>query len=745
MRHNNRILRAAGLLSASVLALGLSACTSSDRVPPNNDAVILFDPVPFSPTSGAIVPFPFDGLFAGFSGPTLNIPNPENISFVASANELDGFSTSASLFADATGRIDYSTLPSHLLIVNSRTGQRLQAGVDFVVHNSQATAADPLTNQTTPISAQRSRILIDLLKPLAPSTRYLVGITIGVQTLTGGNLVSTEIFRVVASGTPVSQQNAPVLQGSTQALRDRLEALRAQAIRPAVLGLGALTGVTENNLVLAWSFTTQSIDNTLQQVAANTTPGVAQVANTGLTTAVIGGLGLADIYAGVTTSDYYLATSGGNTHSTAPLTTFWHADPAQPNAAGTFLGQVPCPAFAVGAVVNGVTLHPSASTTACFPALDQSTRTTQTIPMLVTVPHGVPKPANGWPVVIFQHGITRNRTDVLAVADGLSRAGFVVVAIDLPLHGLTSTSSPFYRNQLFAGSPAAALIAGERTFDLDLQNNTTGVSGPDGQIDPSGSYSINLTSLLTSRGNIRQAVADLLKLTQTVKTLDLNGDTVADIDPTQIRFFGHSLGGIVGTPLLAVDGDIGAAVLANPGGGIAKLLDGSASFGARISAGLAAAGVTEGSDDYETFLRFAQTAVDAADPINYGAAARAAHPVALFEVANDLVVPNAVAAGATSTTQDRVTEPGTLSGTNPLIAAMGLTTLGPITPPLATPDIRVGANQGFAVRFAVGEHGSVLDPTRFPAVTQEMQSEAAQFLVSNGLCLPLGGNCPVAP
>lgn len=733
------------LLSVVSSTFLFTACSggggSEGTAPQNFDSLVLFDPVPLNTSASAIVPFPFDGLFAGFSAPTLNIPNPGNIPFVADANRQDGFSTSASIFADIAGQIDYSTVGAHIVLVDSATGRRLVEGTDFVVHNSDATAPDPLTHALTPISSQRSRLLIDLLKPLAGSRTYLAGLTKGIRTTSGGNVIATDVFKIVSSSTPVSQQTAPILAQYSQAQKDQLEALREQQTLPAVNGLQAAAGINPADLVLAWTFTTQSIDNTLTRIAANATPGLIQVANTGLTTSATRGLGLADIYAGVTTVRYYLNTSGGDVHSPAPLSGFWHADPTQPDTSAKFLGQVPCGAFAAGATVNGVTLQPSASTTACFPVLDESTASVQTIPTLVTVPHGQTKPANGWPVVIFEHGITRNRTDMLAVADGLAQAGFVVVAIDLPLHGLTDPSNPFYRNQLFAGSPAAGLITGERTFDLDLENNTTQAPGPDGSIDGSGTYFINLTSLITSRDNNRQAVADLLTLVKTVTTLDLNRDGTPDIDATQIRYFGHSLGGIVGTTLLGVDRNIGAAVLANPGGGIAKLLDGSKAFGGVISAGLAAAGVAEGTDDYETFLRFAQTLVDSADPINYGAAARANHPIHLIEVANDLVVPNRVLAGPASATQDRVVASGLLSGTDPLIAVMGLDVLGPITPPLAAPDVHVGENLGFAVRFAQGEHGSVLDPTNFPAVTQEMQSEAAQFLASGGRCLPLGGRC----
>ncbi|MEJ1960545.1 MAG: hypothetical protein WDO56_02915 [Gammaproteobacteria bacterium] len=49
-----------------------------------------------------------------------------------------------------------------------------------------------------------------------------------------------------------------------------------------------------------------------------------------------------------------------------------------------------------------------------------------------------------------------------------------VVSIDLPLHGIggaTAAANPFYD------------AANERSFNLDLVNNDTLASGPDGKID----------------------------------------------------------------------------------------------------------------------------------------------------------------------------------------------------------------------------------------------------------------------
>ena len=76
--------------------------------------------------------------------------------------------------------------------------------------------------------------------------------------------------------------------------------------------------------------------------------------------------------------------SSAETDGGARLIPGGHADPAQPDTTLKFLGQIPCGAFAAGAVVNGVTLKPSASTTACFPALDASQTTVQKVPVIVT-------------------------------------------------------------------------------------------------------------------------------------------------------------------------------------------------------------------------------------------------------------------------------------------------------------------------------------------------------------------------
>src|SRR5690606_17838439 len=163
------------------------------------------------------------------------------------------------------------------------------------------------------------------------------------------------------------------------------------------------------------------------------------------------------------------------------------------------------------------------------------------IPLLATLPNaqsGQTEPAGGWPVVIFQHGISLNRTVMVAIADAFAQAGFAVVAIDLPLHGIRDSSSPFYQG------PGSPFGGNERHFEAD-NVGSVGSFMPDGEGDD-GWQILNLQNPLNARDHIRQAVADLIHLTRTLPTLDFaDGDADPDLDPGRIHFVGVSLGSII--------------------------------------------------------------------------------------------------------------------------------------------------------------------------------------------------------
>jgi len=732
----NRLMPAALLLLA---ACGGTGDKGSGLEGTAANAYSLFDPV----ASSAVIPFPFDGLYStatdGSNDGTLAIPNSSAAPFVDAANQLDGFSTTASLFTDFIGYVDVdhaldidstTHLPSVLLIDSSTLGV-LIPGVDYRVASSRA--VDPATG--LPLNQLRTRLLIEPLKPLKPQTTYLVVVTTQLKSRDGTPAQAADLFRVVRSTTPVSQQSEPVLTTITPNNQLKLEGIRQQFA--PMFGALQMAGLQRENIVIAWPFTTQSTTKTLTQMAQHASAQSTTLVATGLTTQDLAAQlpPVADVYAGTTTLPYYLG-SPSLANPIAPLTAYWQADSTQPDSAASIHG------------VSCALLAPSVSTTACYPLpLQQSL---QTVPVLLTIPNaasGKTMPVGGWPVVIFQHGITGDRSQMLAIAPALAMAGFATVAIDLPLHGLPPDS------------PLRLPGVAERTFDLDVLNNSTGAPGPDGVADGSGASFINLSSLLTSRDNLRQAVVDLLNLKASVGgALLLKADhspAGISLSGSGVRLVGHSLGGIVASTFLGVDGGSEPAVLAMPGGGIAKLLDGSSAFGPRIAAGLAAASnnaIVEGNDNFETFLRFAQTVIDSADPLNFAAAASAAHPLLMLEVQGDTVVPNCtVATDSSCTAINTVTDPGYLSGTDPLARVLGLSYLpGPavadtLSVPASSQTLTGPAARNQRVRFAQGSHGSILDPGSTAttlAVTCEMQGEVASFLASNGLLLQIGNACP---
>ena len=253
-------------------------------------------------------------------------------------------------------------------------------------------------------------------------------------------------------------------------------------------------------------------------------------------------------------------------------------------------------------------------------------------------------------------------------------------------------------------------------------NNATGAPGPDGNVDASGAHSINLSSLLTSRDNLRQAETDLSVLAVSIPSMDLDSNQVPDFDGSRINFVGQSLGSIVGTVFLTLEPTVNVAVLSVPGGGIANMLNGSATFGPPIRAGIAAAAGLPSTADprfpgtLAQFLLITQTVIDSGDPINYARLA-GSERILLHEVVGsatslpDQVIPNSVAGSP-------------LSGTEPLIANLGLSTI--------TASASNANGIRGVVRFIAGDHGSLLSPASSARTTAEMQGQMASMIATGG-------------
>ncbi|SFD25511.1 VolA/Pla-1 family phospholipase [Pseudoalteromonas denitrificans] len=217
-------------------------------------------------------------------------------------------------------------------------------------------------------------------------------------------------------------------------------------------------------------------------------------------------------------------------------------------------------------------------------------------------------PETGWPVVIYQHGITRDKKDVLALTAALSLQGFATIAIDHPMHGSRGID-----------------------FDDDGIDELNATDGQGGSV----LHYMNLSSLLVARDNMRQSAADLLALRMGLNFINLTNANFPNINSLDVSFVGQSLGSVVAPMFLThsnqslgnaqVDAmfKVNTASLSSGGGGVASFLFESDEFGPSIQATvLSAAGIAE-SAEYIAFVQSVpQNCIQfAADPSAFAACA----------------------------------------------------------------------------------------------------------------------------
>jgi len=676
-----KLLKIKKLALVSMVAL-LAGCGGSEEK-------ITLDPVSgtseqVAETRGSVVmnfvtsniPFPHDALFSGSTDGTLNIPVDDETNYgdpTVALNALDGFSTSAPITFSLTKALDTTDANANTIPDVLETGVQVYK-----------TIADPATKAVSKIDEQlipgvhyfptavdAGTVALIPLKPLDPKTTYLVVVNTNLKDGDKQSLIKGTIYQQLSGTEPLS--------GALAALESLRQLTNAQ--------LAALSvRVDISTVVASWTFTTQSTSDVLETVKTSITSNAntsLALVDSDLDTSDVGGQGAAKIYAGTLEVPYYL-TAPTDTNPLPVVRSFWQG------VGGSYLSQ----------------FNPSPVKTVDL-----------TIPVVMTKPLIGTKPDAGWPVVIFQHGVTQNRGSVLAVADALANAGYAAIAIDMPLHGITPNNTTL---------AALRMAEVERTFDVDLvtqdETGSVTVAAPDGIADSSGRHFINLSSLLTTRDNLRQAVADLMQLQSALPSVNLldssfNPEGANEIDGTQVAFVGHSLGGIVGgvfTKLM--DDELQSSVFAMAGVQASYLLAGSPVFGPEIVAGLGAQGVEAGSADFNQFLLAAQSVVDSADPVNY--VSNITTPSLMIEVVGD---------GVDGTTKDQVvpnrvpTAP--LAGTEPWIALQGLNDV--------TGSGAVTGGKG-VMRFTSGDHSSILLPEPDLTATETMQEAMASFVASKG-------------
>jgi hypothetical protein len=329
------------------------------------------------------------------------------------------------------------------------------------------------------------------------------------------------------------------------------------------------------------------------------------------------------------------------------------------------------------------------------------------LPLLIVLPR-LASPAS-FPTVVFSHGITRSKEDLLAIAGTLARGGIASVAVDAVDHGTravrTSTDAPLG----FDGSGPA------RPCQIEF--------GP--TCAPQCFAPILSPDLPRTRDHLRQTVLDQLALEAALTACAEPGACGAlQVDAQRIGYLGQSLGSLLGGVTVAQSRSIRAAELNVGAADWLQVLVDSGTPGIRcpLVDGLISAGVLSGQtwnggtnpeaaclgDDWQTdpgFLQFAALArwiLDPIDPINYAdryrdgsdsAGTFQAPSVLLAEVVGDAVIANS----ATLTF-------GTALGLQPELAERA-------TPESRAPSPAVIASGSHWVRY----DGIVADPaSQFP-------------------------------
>ena len=364
-----------------------------------------------------------------------------------------------------------------------------------------------------------------------------------------------------------------------------------------------------------------------------------------------------------------------------------------------------------------------------------------------------PAPGGGYPLVLYQHGITSQKETVLALAQALTGAGFAALAIDLPEHGALAPANL----QLQSGDSAATISAKQEGW---------------------GEAFMSIGAPLATRSNVEQAAFNLDRLEFTVAAGGFAGLGAAAPSTGDLHFVGISLGSIVGAYYLAgnaalpyTQGTLDSAMkglLSVPGGRLAYLIQGSPAFGPTIDAGLAAAGIVPGSPTYHAFFQATQTVLDSVDPATMTTPLAAGLPSRL---SGRLLVQE-----ATSTTFDAQGHPtnGDLVITNPFARYFGSAlggegvlgsaaasavgpgffqlgygvdgripspflydlvggSLAPKTEPAALSPAATAPGEGYFQFDQAGiEHGGLLDLVGQPANAALMQEQMLYFLGLNG-------------
>lgn len=631
------------------LLIGAAGCPDVNVDPGEGESapVVEFDP------AHKILPFPSNLTLDPATG-KVNLPEQCNESATSAAirtkilNTLDGFGTfelpmqvtfsEAFDEASLTGKVVLYKLASGTTAVDPATATAIPVRIikGSTVRYGNQTDIKACTDPQTINSA----VLVPLV-PLEQKSTYVAAVLKGVKTAAGADFTSSFTWTLL-----LQDENPVTLDASGNVLVNRTPLSPTNPEQLAqIQGIDLLYKAhakplaflaakhTKSDLLVAWSFNTQTVTDPLDPTVANslaakvsTNPLFGTASVTGVSTAqqflqsklpagscqVDGGAlpcqAVGDILGGLLNSNNYQVQLPAKVTTTT----------TNPNDGGPIPGPFSAPVNAAPQGTNPIValaIVPCVGGAGCAAAV----------------------PTNGWPVIVYGHGLGSSKTTLFAIGSQLASLGYASVAIDFVAHD----------SRAVRVSTDAAI----------------GCSGtPLPTVSPQCFAPFLSSDLAATRDNIRQSVLDLHGLVSALKACGTTACGALKVDVNNISYTGISLGGIMGSTAVATKGDFRSAVLNVPGVGWADVLENSqtnaikcplvdALIDAKIltgdkwnatvqpNTGLCTTDAWKAQPGYAQFAAIGRWVLDPADGANF-ASKLATKKILIQEVVGDTVVPN---------------------------------------------------------------------------------------------------------
>ncbi len=634
----------------------------------SSTAHLVFEPTA-EPMDFGAVPFP-DALYRDADGVIQlgEIPGEAGSisgeffeSLRAGLREIDGFGASSPVFFGVDGEIDASSLPSG-------PAESVREGASVFLVDVDAASPDAMTRIPADVHWSPTNRWLSIRPadghPLHEGRSYAAVVTSSVRGADGLALSPGETFAAVRDATAEPS--------------DAMQARAWRAYRSVFAGLAA-AGVPTASIVGLATFRVQSASDdladarTLVRAQAAPTVSIERVASGAALDTLLG----------------------------MPI----DMRPGRDVEGGVAHGHI-------GWVVDGTFSSPQLGSPAPFVHGSWSrnadgaliVRRNEDVWFTLVLPAGA---TADLPLVVFQHGLGNDRSQVFAIADTLAAAGYAVLAIDIPFHGMRArASSP----EALDGAHAFGETEGADLYG-DISGNPSYVEYV-GVFDEEGDYPA--FHPFYPRDSFRQSVVDLFAAVDMIERSDLtdvttatDGPAMLSFDDGQIGFVGVSLGGILGTMFVAAEPRVGCAVLNVTGGNLTRLVELSAGFNPTFfpilfpKLGLSYTDIdyaNESPSHYPTVALY-QTLLDRGDSMTFAPALEMRETHVLFQMAiDDETVPNvgteslARASGAS------------IAGADPRYSDLARVEL-PVRPTLM---IGSGAFVRTTTTFAPASHGLIL-------------------------------------